>query len=232
MTNFMLIIRRHPVGLALPLLLAAGLLVAGCESDSVAPQDDVPALSSADVAGQTGRVAMAASMVAPVAVNFAGKADKDLYVWTPPNPISGAVQLAFFTGGAPSAWSGADHVDISTDPESPLVIPVGIEGAEGTVLLGFDLGADIDRSADPDQAVINGTGTYQSGPYPATFAFEGLVVDGGGSYPGGGTMTFTSGGHTGTVTYDGTDTATLVMDDGSGFVIDLNDGTVTPVGGA
>lgn len=208
--------------------LMGGLLLTGCESDSVAPQDDAPALSSADVAAQAGYVAMAVAVVGPETVDFAfaGTADKEIYTRTFTGDISGAVFLDFSTGGEPSVWQGADHVDLYTGEDTPLVIMVGLAGAQGTVLLGFDVSADLDRNADPDTAVIEGSGTFASGPYAATFGFDGVAVAAGGSYPASGTMSFSGSGHTGTITFNGTNLASLAMDGGANWVIDLDTGEV------
>ena len=226
MLNFNTILRRNPAGWAVPMLLVGGLLLSGCDSDSVAPQDEAPALSSADVAAQAGYVAMAVAAIGPETVEFAGKADKDSYTETFAGDIAGEVHLDFFTGGTPSSWQGADHVDLYTGEDAPLVIMVGMSGAEGTVLLGFDVSADIDRNANPDTAVIDGSGTFASGPYTATFGFDGVAVAAGGSYPASGTMSFSGSGHTGTVTFNGTNLASLSMQGGANWVIDLDTGEV------
>lgn len=207
-------------------LLAGALLLAGCESDPVAPQDDPPALSAGDVANQAGWVATAAQMIAPQAVEFAGKGDKDVYTETFTGDVNGTITLDFSAGGAPAAWDVADYVEITTPEGAPLIISVGIEGVEGTILLGLDLMADIDRTADPDEATVGGGGTMVSGPYAASFTFESLVVVAGG-YPASGTMTFLSGGFTATVTFDGDNTATIAIAGGPSFSVNLDTGATS-----
>jgi hypothetical protein len=221
--------------LILPALLVGGLFVGGCSNDPVGPHDAVPALSAEDVATQAGFVAMAASVVAPQAIEFSGKADKDSYTYPFTGNIVGAVQLDFFSGGAGGTsvpWDDADYVEMGTGG-APIVAMVGVAGAEGTIFLSFNLTADLDRVSVPNTATVSGSGIYASGPFNSTFSFDGLVVESGGDYPGSGTMTFTGGGHTMTVTYDGDSTAMMAMSGGDTYVIDLDTGMVTvavPVG--
>ena len=223
MKNIESILRRGTV--LLPLLLA-GLLVGGCSNDPVAPQDEAPALSGEDVAHQAAYVAMAAAVVSPQTVEFGAKADKDAFTHTFTGDVAGMVNLVFTAGGQPSGTATADHVDLFTDEGAPLVITIGLQGFSGTVLLGFDLDAAIDRNDDPDTAVITGAGTFASGPYAASFTFDSLAVVSGGAYPGSGTMTFTGSGYTATVTYGGGGTALLEMSSRA-WEIDLDTGDIT-----
>lgn len=217
--------------LILPALLVGGLFVGGCSNDPVGPQDSAPALSPEDVATQAGFVAMAAAVVAPQAIEFSGKADKDSYTYPFTGNITGTVHLDFFSGGSggtPVPWDNADYVEMGTGG-APIVALVGVAGAEGTIFLTFDLTADLDRVAVPNTATVSGSGIYASGPFSSPYSFDGLVVEAGGSYPGSGTMTFTGGGHTMTVTYDGDNTAMMAMTGGDTYVIDLDTGMVTVV---
>ncbi len=216
--------------LILPTLLIGALALGGCSNDSVAPQDEVPALSVDEVANQAGWVAMATGIVGPQTVEFTAKSDKNSYEYAFTGNVAGVVHLDFFSGGAggtSATPSEADYVDLYTADGAPLVITVGIEGLEGTILLTFAMAADLDRAADPDEATINGGGTFASGPYAASFEFNGVVVGNGSSYPSAGTMVFTGSGFVMTVTFDGDNTANLLTGDGQAYTIDLDTGEVT-----
>ena len=221
-------------GLTMVLILPAltGLiLLGGCSNDPVSPQEDVPALKADDVATQAGMVAMAAAIVAPQTVEFAGKSDKDSYQHTFTGPVVGVVYLDFFTGGAGGAsapWDTADYVDLYTATEAPLVATIGLSGFEGTVVLGFALNAALDRISEPNTATVNGGGTFVSGQYDATFAFSDLVVVQGSSYPQSGSMAFVSSGFTATVTFNGSAFGSLVMSDGTTWTVNLANGEISP----
>jgi hypothetical protein len=215
-------------GLAVAILAALGLL-GGCSSDSVAPHEDPPALTARSAAGQAGAVALAVTAVAPQVLDFAGKSDKDAYSYTFPTSgdVQGTVHMAFFQGGAggtPVAWSAADYGTLATATGEWLNVSLG-EG--GLALLSFDVAAALDRPND--QATVNGSGFFASGPYSGGFQFDGLVVGHAGTYPGSGTMTYTGGAYTMTVTFDGSSTATIVASGGGAYVVDLDTGIVTPV---
>jgi len=215
--------------LILPALLVGGLFVGGCSNDPVGPHDEAPALTADDVAGQAGFVAMAASIVAPQAIEFSGKSDKDSYQHSFFGDVSGTVYLDFFSGGAGGAsvpWDDADYVDLATADGEPVVISVG---AGGTIALTFDLYADLDRVSSPNTATVAGSGTYVSGVFDADFTFDGLVVESGGSHPGSGTMVFNSANKTMTVTYDGDNTAIMAMSEGATYIVNLDTGEVTEV---
>jgi hypothetical protein len=221
-------------GLSMVLVLpaVAGLvLLGGCSNDPVAPQDEQPALSADDVATQAGLMAMAAGIVAPQTIDFAGKADKDSYQYPFTGDVVGVVFLDYYTGGAggtSAPWDTADYVELYTADDAPLVASVGVSGFEGTIGLGFVLNADLDRVSTPNMATINGGGTFDSGGYGATFIFSNLVVVQGNSYPGSGLMIFSAGGFVGTVTFNGSSTAMLAMSDGTSWTVDLASGEISP----
>jgi len=211
------------------------LAAAGCESDAVAPQDPAPTATLADAATQAGLVARAATVVAPQIVTFAGKsaadrsaADKspaDVYshTFTAP-PISGTVYLAFFAADAPSSWQTADAASLYTAPGEALVISIDTGGA---VALSFDIAAAIDRQADT--AVVDGDGTFASGVFTGAFSFASLAVSAASPYPTGGSMTFTGGGHTLVVTFDGSATAVMAVDGTARYTCNLATGAVSPI---
>ncbi len=223
--------RKSLIILVVPMLLALGMLGA-CSNDPVAPHEDPPALTSSEVASQAGYVAMAASIIGPRTVEFTDKAEANPYRYPMVSPVSGAVYLAYFLGGptgTPVVPDAADYVNLYTAPNEPIVITVGIAGAQGTVVLTLDIEADLDRVSDPDNATINGGGTFVSGIYSASFVFSNLLVEKGADYPLSGGMTFTSAGFTATATFDGDNTALLELSDGTSYTVNLVDGSKVPV---
>ncbi len=116
--------RGRLAALVLPVLLVGVLYVGGCSNDPVGPHDAAPTLSESEVAGQAGFVAMAAAIVAPQTIEFAGKADKDNYEHSFFGDVSGTVYLDFFSGGAGGTsvpWAQADYVDLATADGAPRV---------------------------------------------------------------------------------------------------------------
>jgi len=233
MTCIKKFLRRGRVSvLILPALLAGGLLLVGCENDTVAPHDEVPVLNEGEVASQAGWVSMAAAIVGPQTIEFANKTDKTSYQHVFAGVVVGTVHLDYYLGGpdgTSATWNEGDYVELYTAAEEPLVITVGLSSSPGTVLLAFDIAADIDRDATPDTATINGGGAFTSGPYGAAFEFDNLVVTHGVRYPAAGTMTLSGSGFTLTVTFDGDHTAILTSSDGATYIIDLDNGDTTPV---
>ncbi len=216
---------RCALTLMLPLLLATGMFLGGCESDATAPQDPTPALTEQDAATQAGLVAMAVTQVGPEVINFS-EPGKQVYTRTFSGDIVGSVSLDFRMGsadGAPATWALGTWVRMFTDTGAPLVIAVGNAG--GTAQLGLDVNATLNRVADT--AVVSGGGTFASGPYSAAFSFASLTVDAAGSYPTGGSMTFTGGDFTMTVAFDGTNTATITITDHGTWYVNLDTGEVS-----
>lgn len=212
---------------ALALLLAivpAALLLGGCESDSTAPQDPAPALSEQEAAAQAGLVAMAVTQVGPEVINFA-EIGKTVYSRTFVGDVSGTVNLDFRLGGpdGPSAtWATGTWARLYTDAGNDLVITIGEMG--GTAQLGLNITADINRLGGT--AVVNGGGTFATGPYAATFAFDDLAVQADG-YPTGGSMTFNGGGFVMTVAFDGTNIATVTVQGLGTWYVNLDTGEVS-----
>jgi hypothetical protein len=217
---------RATLAAMVPILLAAGLFLGGCESEPTAPHDPTPTLSEADAAAQAGYAAMAVSRVGPEIVSFSD-ARKNTYQHTFTGDVVGTVWLDFRLGGAagaPSNWSTADWARLYTATEAPLTMPIGIGGS---VLLAFDITADIDQSLD--SAVLGGGGTFQTGVYEAAFSFTDLAVTASGAYPTGGTMTFTGDGYAMTVAFDGTNVATITVTGLGAWAVNLDDGALTPL---
>ncbi len=209
----------------LMMLLLAGWLLAGCSSEETAPNDPLPELTNEDVAHQSGYMAMALVEMAPVSLEFSGKADASdgRYQYTFADPeIQGDVQLYFEQGDAPSGYDVADYSQAWTGDEAPLAL-YPIEGGIAW-LLAFSLESVIDQGAGT--AVIGGAGTLTVGNYEAAFTVVGLAIERGGDWPAGGYMTFTNEGITATVTFDGDNTATIEIGDIT-WMLNLSNGTLT-----
>ena len=209
------------------LLLAAGGLLSGCESDETAPNDPLPPLEAVDVAQQSGYMAMALAELAPLVLEYqGGKADASdgnyAYTFAFGDPIQGSVLLHFEIAGVPCGYDVADFAAAFTAAEEPLVV-TAIEGGVPW-LLAVDLESDLDQGAGT--AVAGGTGTLTMGSYVAAWTLGALAVDDGGGWPASGVMTFTNEGIVATVTYDGDETATVVVGEDS-WSLNLNNGTLT-----
>lgn len=214
--------------LALLLMIPAALLVlGGCESDPTAPQDPAPQLSEQDAATQAGLIAMAIVDVGPEVLTFS-EAGKTVYSRSFIGDVSGTVFLDFRLGGpsGPSAtWATGTWARLYTGEGEPLNIAIGENG--GSAQLGLDISGDLNRGAGT--AVLNGGGTFNSGPYAATFTFDDLAVAASG-YPGGGSMTFTGGGFVMTVAFNGTNIATVTVQGHGTWFVNLDTGVVTQAG--
>lgn len=213
---------------ALPALLALALLAAaviGCDSDSTAPQDNAPALTEEGAATQAGQVAKAMVQMGPEMLTFS-QPGKTVYDRTFNGLITGTVHLDFREGSAdgPSAtWNTGSWARLYTDDGAPLVITVGDAG--GTAQLGLDIHGVLNRISDT--ALINGGGTFASGPYSATFAFTDLAVAAASDYPDSGSLAFTAGAWVITVTFDGTNIATMSVTGHGTWDVNLDTGDVT-----
>jgi hypothetical protein len=214
--------------LALLLMIPAALLVlGGCESDATAPQDQTPPLSDDDAAAQAGLVAMAIVDVGPEVLTFS-EAGKTVYSRTFLGDVSGTVFLDFRLGGpggTSATWATGTWARLYTGEGEPLNIAIGDNG--GSAQLGLDITGDLNRGAGT--AVLNGGGTFSSGPYAATFTFDDLAVATTG-YPTGGTVAFTGGGFVMTVAFNGTSTATITSNLHGTWFVNLETGAVTPGG--
>jgi hypothetical protein len=209
----------------LMMLLLAGWLLGGCSSDETAPNDPLPALEDEDVAAQSGYMAMALAAVAPVALEFSGKADESdgRYQYDfAQTEIEGTVQLYFETDGAPSGYQTADFARAWTEDE----LPVHLRPIEGGIdwLLAFTLESDIDQGAGT--AVVGGSGTLAIGDYEPAWTVEGLAVETGGDWPTAGVVTFTNEGITAVVTFDGDETVSVQVGE-LNWTFNLEDGTLT-----
>ena len=215
---------RCALTLMLPLLLAAGMFLGGCESDATAPQEPAPQLSEREAASQAGLVAMAVVQVGPDVITF-NEAGKTGYERNFIGDVSGTIYLDFRMGsadGASATWVNGTWVRLYTAAGEPLNIPIGESGSAQMVL---DINAALNRTLNT--AVVGGGGSFASGPYAATFSFTNLAIAAAGDYPTGGSMTFNGAGFVMTVTFNGTNTATLAVEDHGTWFINLDTGAVT-----
>ena len=217
---------------ALMLMLGLGLWLTGCESDTVAPHDETPALTEEDAAYQAAAMASAAGQFLPQLVEYNGS-DKNEYSYTFPaeGDVSGTIYFDFRNGGAdgtPAPYNTANWGSLFTAADEEISFAVGYGGS---IDLKFSIFADITR--DPDTATLleGSGGTFTSGAYSATFSFADLVVVRDGDYPASGSMSFVSGGFTLTVTFDGTNIAVASLSGGASWSVNLDDATITPIGG-
>lgn len=219
--------RIDPVmALLAAMLLALGLLAGGCESDATAPQE-TPALSEQGAATQAGLVAMAIVQVGPDMINFS-EPTKQVYSRTFAGDISGTVYLDFRVGadGVPATWAVGNWVRMYTGAADPLVVTIGDAG--GTAQLGLDVHAALNRV--DSSAVVGGGGSFTTGPYSAAFTFTDLAIASAAGYPTGGSMTFTGAGYAITVTFDGTNVATITVSGLGTWYVNLDTGVVSQAG--
>ena len=204
-------------GLALIVICLAGLwLISGCESDPVAPQDEVPSLDQEDVAWQASVLALALAKVTPQAIQFdARKSDPPLsYSLDDPGlGLFGTVFLDYRMDAEDGPHATPDDgtfVRIYTESGELAVIKTPVGGA---VAMTFDLKATIDRDDDTAVFIEGSSGTYETGTYEdgeftlghysATFQLDNLAVDLNQEFPVAGYLIFTSGGHTIVVEFGG-----------------------------
>ncbi len=192
------------------LLLAAGLLIlSGCGSDALAPNDPVPDLSELESANQAGLVGYAVSAVGPLAVTFDQKSQ--VYTFPQGGLVEGSVNLDFRTGGAQGTSavpSAADYVHMSTVGDNGLTVesPLG-----GLIYLSADIMATIARGTIDSATILAGSGgTLDAGAYSATFTISNLAVYESG-YPSGGPIMFDNGYHTLALNFNGTHLAEISL---------------------
>ncbi len=230
---------RYWVGV-LVLLMAGGLLMAGCESDSVSPDDPVPELTELQAAQLAGRVAFGISEVGPRILTFRGSKprDKDLGVYPYEFPaggdITGTIVLEYFEGGAEgnhSSWEEADYGLLYTPGSTVLTAAKDIGGTEVVLFeVSFNLFGDINQSAD--RADILGSGNLTVGSFSSDFTIpedDPVVLLGVSSFPESGMFLLTVSGIELLVIYDGDSTAGVLVGGVPAYVIDLETGDVTPI---
>lgn len=215
----------------LAIVVAGGLLMAGCDSDSTAPKDELPALTQDDASTQAAFAAVALAAVAPEIVRYEDRS-KDAYSYTfdSTDGVTGVVNLQFWSGGDadgdPATYDTGDYARMWT-PE-----PAGISletDQGGSVSVTFDIQATVVQASSTATIQVGSTGVFTSGDYTATFAIMDLVVTESSDYPSSGTMDFSSGGFDMTITFDGDNTAVLSIDGEGIWNVNLDNGELSPI---
>jgi len=210
--------------LLIPAALAGLLmLIAGCGSDSLAPNDPLPPLSEDSSAQQAGLVAYSVATMGEIALNFSPKSRLTKTAKTDPasgpgylylfdgEDMAGSVNLVFQDGGATGEYCTPEAADYVT----ATVLDEGIRlttSFGGTTFVMAKVMANITRGT-PDSATVLGDshGTLQAGDYQVDFSIGAVTVYGTG-YPTGGPITCDNGYHTVSVQFDGTALADLSLD--------------------
>jgi len=203
--------------------VAVFALLAGCDSDTVAPHDNLPALTAEDAANQSAIVALTYKQIGPMAIQNPAKT-------AGAHPIAGAgfsgeVWIDWLTaeGGEDATWNTAGWVHVFTEADSPVVYttPLG-----GTTEFNLDVAADIAR--DPTTGVISGSGSMVSGEYTLSYTILNLEVVEGADYPATGIIEVVTQGHTVSIVFDGDNTALLTVNMTDVWEVNLDTGAVTP----
>ena len=222
---------------AMLLLLGCGLLLAGCDSDPVAPQEGPPALTEQEAAQRAGLVAVSMARIGPEileARTLKDAADElGVYPYTFPvgGDVTGTVIMEYFTGGAEgshSHWNDADYGMIYTETGSALDVEIPLPVAPEVVVafsVDFYFAGPINRLVDT--ATVSGSGNFVAGAWTEHFTMTNVQVTGFNDYPSGGTIEYVSGAHTLLVTYDGSDAAIVSVDDVDLYAIDLDTAQIT-----
>lgn len=232
--------RGLPLTGVLILLLGFCLVLGGCESDAVAPQDELPALTEQGAAQQAALVAVGISMAAPELLNFSGKSgakDLGIYPYTFPEGggVTGTIMLEYFTGGAGGAhslWSDADYGMLYTTEGEEVSVDLDLDGLDPEFGITFDVEGPIDQVADT--AEVFGTGTFTTGDSSNGFDIpeeDPVLLEAISTYPTGGMFAYSADGFELVVVYDG-DVTALVFVSGApepGYSINLDTGIVTPI---
>lgn len=220
------------------LLLGFCLVVGGCESDSVVPQEELPALTEQGAAQQASLVAVGISMAGPELLNFSGKSgDKELgiYPYTFPDggDVTGTIMLEYFTGGAGgthSSWEDADYGLLYTVEDNEVSMNLDLDGLAPDFGMTFNLYGPIDQVLDT--AEVSGTGKFRTGASNHGFTIpddDPVVLEAVSTYPSGGMFVYSADGFELLVVYDGSDTAIIQIAEVVAYTIDLDTGMVTPV---
>ena len=212
----------------LAVVALCGFLLGGCDSDSTAPDDELPTLSQNDVINQAALTAVAVAAAANTIVTYSGPS-KELYSYDfgPSSDIQGTVNLDYYLGGAggtSSTFALGDYCHMWTPEPAGLTMDLDTGGGAA---LSFDVVASIVQAQDTATIAVGSSGTFTSGDYSSSFTFFDLVVTTA-DYPTSGSMSFSGGAHTVTVTYDGDNTASLEITGEGTWSVNLDDGTITP----
>ena len=218
-------------GLALPALL---VLLGGCESDPVAPHDDLPQLTSEERANQSAAIAITMAEAAVKVLNpgtpMPGKSLHDYPVTG--EGFSGGVWIEYLSAegvadpGSVVTPEDAGWAHLYTATDAPVVFTTP-PPFNGRTEFELDFTAVLEQG-QPREGVINGTGTMTSGEYIVDFTATDLEVEEDRDYPLG-TVTITAAGGTVDIGFDGDHTATVLVDHVDLYVVDLDTGVVTHI---
>lgn len=216
--------------LMMGLLLMGLLACAGCESDSVAPNDEAPELSEENVAYQAAAVALAVAEIGPVVLDPSAAKEVITYTFENFDYVTGTCDIDYRSGGAdgtPASPEAADYAHLYTTTEDGLGLLADFEGGSIEVMrLTADVMATLNHDLDRATVLEGSGGDLVAGIYTGTYAISGVVV--GGEYPESGTITFTSSGYTIVVEFDGSNMADVSVDDVLTWTLNLDDGELSP----
>lgn len=211
------------------LLMLGGVLLSGCESDAVAPQDETPALSQENAAYQAAMVALALVEVGPQVVNFSSSKTVYTFDFVGYEYVDGEVSIDFRLGGADGTSSTpemADYAHLWTMGEDGLSVTYdGYDG--GAMFMTADIMANINQTTDTATILAGSGGDLIAGVYTGTYDIDGVVV-GETGYPTAGTLTFTGGAHTLMVTFNGSATVPVSVDGTETWTLNLSNGELGP----
>jgi hypothetical protein len=201
-------------------------LLAGCESDSVAPKDNLPALTEEDAAGQAAVIAMAIHQIGPAALELGAKSAPEKFDFPPGGNVQGTVETVFTCEGSPCDPGTADFGRAYTPSGTAVTLDLIPEDDQPPLMrLTFDLSGVIDQGTDT--AVVTGSGTFTSDGYAALWTLNDVLFAATG-FPGDGTVEFTSGDHTVVVYFDGNAEVSIDVNDESFGTINLETGAYIP----
>jgi hypothetical protein len=213
----------------LAVLLLGGWILNGCESDSVAPQDEPPELTEENAGYQAAMVALAMTEVGPRILDAVGSMQKEVvtYDLNTYEYVEGSVEVDYRLGGAngsPSAPGSADYGHLTTVGDTGLILTW-----DGIPNSAMYLTANIMGTIGSNSVTIlaGSGGTLTSGVYVVTYEAAGLVF-GSGGYPSGGTFSVMSGNYDLTVAFNGTANAVISLNSSPTWVLNLDTGDVSP----
>lgn len=194
----------------LVILAVAGLaLLAGCDSDPVAPQDDLPVLTEEEAAFQSAAVALTWATISHMAIDNPGVGAKTASAY----PVTGAgfsgdvwIDWRTLEGGEDATWDTAGWVRVFTETGAPVVYTTSLGG---TTEFNLDVASNIVR--DPTTGVINGGGSMVSGDYTLSYGITNLTVEEGEPYPLEGSIAVATQGHSVMIQFDGSRYAILTV---------------------
>jgi hypothetical protein len=210
-------------------LLAAGAFVAlvGCESESVAPNDNLPAISPESAAQIAGYVAFYLNEAYGVYQDAFSKAESGEQSFSA-GGVSGGYTLEFRCDGSPCESGDADFLRGYTAAGQQIEVRANLSDDLPLVVCTFDAQADdFDGTVGSESGTVFGHGALVAGEYESSFTVEGVFLSLA-EYPPGGSLTYLAGDNAVEVTFNGTRYANLVVGE-THYLVDLDDGSVDEV---